>query len=204
MSTTSTGPIALPSLGRERPGRPRRQGAAAREVRERRKLSGFLLSLKEIAQGGLDQFRHRSPLTRRLAPELSHDRFIDVERGLHMDFHIGWMAVCPELRVSHGSAGLAHFICRRVKRRIRFPQLNRHGSRWKLAFSSIGAALLAGARPPDVEVELSGRRGRRLGHVYDQGCARRRWLLRDHRDFRRGEWRRDYGPAAARNLDPGQ
>ena len=95
VSTTTMSLIALPWLDRERPGPPDiDERAAAHEGRKRRNLSGRLLPVEEIAQSRLDQFRHRPPLTRRLALELSHYRLVDVERRLHTEVHIAWMAVC--------------------------------------------------------------------------------------------------------------
>ena len=71
------------------------EGASAMEDRERRELRRFLLRLEEIAQRGLDQVGHCSPLPRRLAPEFGHDRFVDIERRLHMENHMMDMVVCP-------------------------------------------------------------------------------------------------------------
>jgi hypothetical protein len=43
----------------------------------------------------LDQFRHGSALAGGLLLELGDDRVIDVQSGLHMDNHTGWMGICP-------------------------------------------------------------------------------------------------------------
>src|SRR5262245_28882672 len=74
------------------------QRAAAPEGRERWRGGALPPSLKESAQRGLNEFRHRSPLSRGFALELGHDRVVDDERRLHMEFHTTCMAVRPSSR----------------------------------------------------------------------------------------------------------
>ena len=44
----------------------------------------------------------------------------------------------------------------------------------------------------------------RVGRVHHQGHAQRRWLLRDHGNQGRDQWRRHYRPAACWDLNPRQ
>ena len=68
------------------------EGPTAVESRKGRKLRRSVLRPEEITQGGLDELGHCSPLARRLAFELVHDRRVDIQRRLHMENHINNMA----------------------------------------------------------------------------------------------------------------
>jgi hypothetical protein len=70
------------------------QGAPAVEYRQGNKLGALFLGPEQAAQCRLHQLRHCSALARGLTFELSHDFVVNVERGLHMENHIGWKAIC--------------------------------------------------------------------------------------------------------------
>ena len=113
---------ALPWPGRGRPGpRYRRQAPPLRNTGSGRKLRGSFLGAEQVAQRGLHQLGHGSPLSRRLALELGHDRVVDIERRLHMANHIrtGWQYVNARRELAAGPFE------KRGKRRRPNPAINR-------------------------------------------------------------------------------
>ena len=66
------------------------------ESRQRRQLFFSLLNsiVKKQPQRRFDQLGHRLTLLSRFPPETAHDGIVDVQRRLHMENHIDYMAIC--------------------------------------------------------------------------------------------------------------
>ncbi len=70
---------------------------------QRRHCFPLSLRLKQKTQRRFDQLGHCPALPRCFTPQLSHDRVVDIQRGLHMGSHIIYMEV--RLALGRGRCG---------------------------------------------------------------------------------------------------